>query len=252
MAKLVRKLRARLSSEHPELREFIKNVFGYYPENIHLYELAFRHKSVAQEISHGAKNSNERLEYLGDAIIDAVVADYLFKIFPYKDEGFLTQMRSKMVSRQQLNSLAQQIGLNELINTTKDIKSQPKSLLGDAFEALIGAVYLDKGFEFTKKILVERIIKIKMDIDELEQTELNFKSRLIEWSQKEKNNLEFKHTSAIGINNAKQHEVEVWINNKFISTAKGNNIKAAEQRAAELAFEKLSISLIPDSLSNIT
>jgi ribonuclease III len=239
MAKLVRKLRARLSNPYPELRDFIKNVFGFYPENIHLYELAFRHKSVAQEISHGAKNSNERLEYLGDSILDAVVADYLFKIFPYKDEGFLTQMRSKMVSRQQLNALAQQIGLNDLIHTTKDVKSQPKSLLGDAFEALIGAVYLDKGFDFTKKVLVERIIKIKMDIDELEQTENNYKSRLIEWSQKEKTALEFRHTNSAGVNNSKQHEIEVWVDNKFVSKAKGNNIKAAEQRAAELACGKL-------------
>jgi ribonuclease-3 len=239
MAKIVRKLRARLSNPYPELRDFIKNVFGFYPENIHLYELAFRHKSVAQEISHGAKNSNERLEFLGDAVLDAVVADYLFKIFPYKDEGFLTQMRSKMVSRQQLNALALQIGLNSLIHSTKDVKSQPKSLLGDAFEALIGAVYLDKGFDFTKKVLIERIIKIKMDIDELEQTENNYKSRLIEWSQKEKTNLEFRHTNSVGINNSKQHEIEVWVNSKFIAKAKGNNIKAAEQRAAELACSKL-------------
>ncbi len=235
MAKLVRKLRARLTREFPELRDFIKNVFGFYPENIHLYELALRHKSIATEISHGAKNSNERLEFLGDAILDSVVADYLFKIFPYKDEGFLTQMRSKMVSRQQLNALALQIGLNDLIKTNKDNKSQPKSLLGDAFEALVGAVYLDKGFDFTKKVLVDRIIKIKMDIDELEQTEMNHKSRLIEWSQKEKTKLEFKHTEALGVNNAKQHEIQVWIDDKFVSKAKANNIKAAEQRAAEIA-----------------
>lgn len=235
MAGLVRKIRAKFSKKHPEIKGFIKNVFGFYPENIHLYALALRHKSVAKEISHGAKNSNERLEFLGDSIIDSVVADYLFKLYPYKDEGFLTQMRSKMVSRQQLNSLALQIGLNKLIHTTKDVKSQPKSLLGDAFEALIGAVFLDKGFDFTQEVLVERIIKIKLDIDQLQNTETNYKSRLIEWSQKEKIELEFKHTNEIGVNNAKQHEVEVWVDNKFVSKAKGNNIKAAEQRAAEIA-----------------
>ncbi len=242
MAKIVKRLRARFSGEHPEIKEFIKNVFGFYPENIFLYELAFRHKSMATEISHGAKNSNERLEYLGDSILDAIVADYLFKIYPYKDEGFLTQMRSKMVSRSQLNNLARQIGLSEYIQTTKDIKSQPKSLLGDAFEALVGAIYLDKGFDFTKKVLIERIIKIKLDIDELQQTETNYKSRLIEWSQKEKIEIEFRHTKEIGVNNAKQHEVELWVNKKLVAKTKGNNIKSAEQRAAEIACKQIKNS----------
>jgi len=237
MAKIVRHLRARFSHENTEIKDFIKNVFGFYPENIFLYELAFRHKSVAIEISRGAKNSNERLEFLGDAVIDTIVADYLFKIFPYKDEGFLTKMRSKMVSRNQLNSLGQRIGLFELIKTTKDIHSQPKSLLGDAFEALIGAVYLDQGFDITKKVLVEKIIKIYLDIDELEQTETNFKSCIIEWSQKEKVSVEFKHTQVIGVNNAKQHEIELWLDDKMITKAKANNIKSAEQRAAELAYQ---------------
>ncbi len=243
MAGIVKKLRARFSGEHPEIKDFIKNVFGFYPENIYLYELAFRHKSVATEISHGAKNSNERLEYLGDSILDAVVADYLFKIFPYKDEGFLTKMRSKMVSRAQLNNLARDLGINNYIQSTKDIKSQPKSLLGDAFEALVGAIYLDKGFDFTKKVLVDRIIKIKLDIDELEQTETNYKSRLIEWSQKEKVPIEFKHTQEIGTNKAKQHEIELWVNNKLLAKTKGNNIKSAEQRAAEIACKQIKMDM---------
>ena len=241
MAKIVKKLRARFSNEHTEIKDFIKNVFGFYPENIYLYELAFRHKSVAKEISHGMKNSNERLEFLGDSIIDAVVAEYLFKIFPYKDEGFLTKMRSKMVSRNQLNNLARQLGLADYIESTKDIKSQPKSLLGDAFEALIGAVFLDKGYDFTKKVLVERVIKIKLDIDDLEQTETNYKSRLIEWSQKEKINIEFRHTKEIGVNSAKQHEIELWVGNKLLAKAKGNSIKGAEQRASELACNKIKV-----------
>jgi len=241
MAKIVKKLRARFSNEHPEIKDFIKNVFGFYPENIFLYELAFRHKSVAKDISHGMKNSNERLEFLGDSVIDTVVAEYLFKIFPYKDEGFLTKMRSKMVSRNQLNNLARQLDLGSYIDSTKDIKSQPKSLLGDAFEALIGAVFLDKGYDFTKKVLIERVIKIKLDIDDLEQTETNHKSRLIEWSQKEKIDIEFKHTQETGVNNAKQHEIELWVDKKMVSKAKGNSIKAAEQRASELACIKIKV-----------
>ena len=196
---------------------------------------------MAKDISHGMKNSNERLEFLGDSVIDTVVAEYLFKIFPYKDEGFLTKMRSKMVSRNQLNNLARQLGLADYIESTKDIKSQPKSLLGDAFEALIGAVFLDKGYDFTKKVLVERVIKIKLDIDDLEQTETNYKSRLIEWSQKEKIDIEFRHTQEIGVNNAKQHEIELWVGNKLLAKAKGNSIKGAEQRASELACNKIKV-----------
>jgi len=241
MTKIVKKIRARFSNEHSEIKDFIKNVFGYYPENIYLYQLAFRHKSVAKEISHGMKNSNERLEFLGDSIIDSVIAEYLFKIFPYKDEGFLTKMRSKIVSRNQLNNLARELGIGDYIDSTKDIKSQPKSLLGDAFEALIGAVFLDKGYDFTKKVLIERVIKIKLDIDDLEQTETNYKSRLIEWSQKEKIEIEFKHTQEIGVNNAKQHEIELWINKKMVSKAKGNSIKSAEQRASEIACGKIKL-----------
>ena len=162
-------------------------------------------------------------------------------MFPYKDEGFLTKMRSKIVSRNQLNNLARQLGIGDYIDSTKDIKSQPKSLLGDAFEALIGAVFLDKGYDFTKKVLIERVIKIKLDIDDLEQTETNFKSRLIEWSQKEKIEIEFKHSQEIGVNNAKQHEIELWINKKMVSKAKGNSIKSAEQRAAEIACGKIKV-----------
>lgn len=243
MAKIVKNLRARFSNENTEIKDYIKNVFGYYPENIFLYELAFRHKSVAKEITHGAKNSNERLEYLGDAVLDTVVADYLFKIFPYKDEGFLTKMRSKIVSRSQLNNLSKKIKLGDYVQTTKDVKSHPKSLLGDAFEALVGAIYLDKGFDFTKKVIIDQVIRIHLDIDELLTTETNHKSRLIEWSQKEKVDVEYKHTKEIGVNDAKQHEIELWVNHQHITTTKANNIKAAEQRASEIAIQKLNIKI---------
>ena len=234
-------IKAKFSKENRELIDTLKNIFGFYPGNIFLYQLAFRHKSVAEELQPGVKNSNERLEYLGDAILDAVVADYLFKTFPYKDEGFLTKMRSKMVSRSQLNDLSTKLGITQLIQATKDVRSQPKSLRGDAFEAFIGALYIDKGYDFTKKVIIERIIKLHLDIDELQNTETNFKSRLIEWAQKEKRNIEFRSSKGAIGGNKLLHTVDLYIDDELVSTATDRAIKSAEQRAAEIAFQKESI-----------
>ncbi len=230
--------------EEKELVNSIKNIFGFYPGNIFLYALALRHKSVAEDLQSGVKNSNERLEFLGDAILSAVVADYLFKIFPYKDEGFLTKMRSKMVSRAQLNKLAVKMGVDELIQATKDKGSQPKSLNGDAFEAVIGAIYLDKGYKFTQKVIINRIYKISIDIDELEKTETNYKSRLIEWSQKEKKKIEFRHTKEQASNSRNVHHIDLYIEGDLYASTKDSSIKAAEQSASEKAFIKLQESNI--------
>lgn len=235
---LFRTLRVKYS-KHKELYQSIKNIFGYYPENIFLYQLALRHKSIADEIHPGTKNSNERLEFLGDAILDSVVAEYLFKIFPYKDEGFLTKMRSKIVSRVQLNKLSIKIGISFLVQSSKDTYSQPKSMNGDAFEAMIGAIYLDKGYNFTRKIIIEKIIKLHLDMNELENTETNYKSRLIEWAQKEKKEVEFKVAREVGSGNKRQHIVELFIDQELVATAKDFSIKGAEQLAAEKAFNKL-------------
>jgi ribonuclease-3 len=223
------------------LSKSIKNIFGFYPGNIFLYELAFRHKSKAAEIQKGVKNSNERLEYLGDAILDAIVADYLFKIFPYKDEGFLTKMRSKIVSRAMLNKISNKLGLYELVTATNDKHSQPKSMLGDAFEALVGAIYLDKGYDFAYRVCVEKVINLHLDIDELEHTETNFKSRLIEWSQKEKREVEFKPVKESGTGNNITHEVNLYVDKKFVCNGKDASIKKAEQRASEKAWDILNL-----------
>ena len=146
-------LRTYLSKEK-NLRLSIKNIFGFYPGNIFLYKLALRHKSASRNKINGLKINNERLEYLGDAILGAVVADFLFKRFPYESEGFLTEMRSKIVSRSSLNRLSHKMGLSKLILSSKAQNSHGKSAAGDAFEAFIGALYLDKGYNFSKNIIV--------------------------------------------------------------------------------------------------
>src|ERR1700754_1231151 len=164
----------------------LKNLLGFVPGNLSLYRLAFRHKSVATNVKKGVKNSNERLEFLGDAVLGSVVAEVLFKLYPFEDEGFLTELRSKIVSRVNLNQLARKLGFEQLVEYDSRMVSNTRqgSLLGDAFEALIGAVYLDKGYDFTRNFLVNHIIKAHIDIHKLEQTETNFKSKLIEWCQR--------------------------------------------------------------------
>ena len=161
MFRSVLKFNPSLSSNEKKIYEAVKLICGFYPKNNSLYLLAFRHSSAAVKVKGDVYNSNERLEYLGDAILGAIVAEYLFKTFPFKDEGFLSQIRSRIVSRNQLNKLSIKLGIPQLIES--DLKGLPAgSMFGDAFEAFIGAIYLDHGFEKTKKFIVERIMKFHM------------------------------------------------------------------------------------------
>ncbi len=232
--KKLKPVKAYLSQEK-DLYDAIYSIFGFYPGNIFLYKLAFRHKSAAVELFNGTKISNERLEFLGDAVLSLVVADYLFKKFPFKDEGFLTEMRSKMVSRAQLNTLAEKLGLDPLIETGLTGPTQSRSMMGDALEAFLGALYVDKGYEFCQKVIVSYIIKYYIDINELETQDLNFKSKLLEWTQKTKKVLEFRVVEEKGLNNKKRYLVEALIDRVVVGTGTAFSIKAAEQNAAEEA-----------------
>ncbi len=220
----------------------IKNIFGFYPENIFLYKLAFRHKSQAEELLNGIRVSNERLEFLGDTVLSTVVADYLFRMFPYKDEGFLTEMRSKIVSRTQLNKLSLRLGIDQLIIHTQEKNNVYRSIKGDAFEAIIGAMYLDKGYTFTRKILINRVIKNNFDLNELINTDLNFKSKLIEWAQKEKKSIEFNVVQEVGSGYHKQYVVDVVVNGDVAGNGRDFSIKGAEQNAAMKAIESLGLN----------
>jgi ribonuclease III len=198
-------------------------------------------------VINGHKNSNERLEYLGDAVLSSVVADYLFRKYPLKDEGFLTEMRSKLVSRPHLNKLSQKLGLDKLIHSDQDSGSLYKSINGDAFEALIGAIYLDKGYKFVTKVIINRIIKCHVDIDTLEKTEQNYKSVLLELAQKEKKPVDFKVVDQSGKGFHKQYAVEVSYDRRIIAKGYGFSIKQAEQNGAENAY----IFLNPPETSSI-
>jgi ribonuclease III len=227
-------------STDKKLSRTLKNILGFYPGNIYLYQLALRHKSAAVEIAIGKKSCNERLEYLGDAVLGSIIADFLFHKYPFKDEGYLTQMRSKFVSRVHLNKLSQKMGIDKLIKTDQDSVAQYRSMSGDAFEALVGAIYVDKGYNFTRHIITDRIIKLHIDLDELENQELNFKSKLIEYTQKEKLVLEFRVVDEVGKGYSKQYVVEVFVNDISFGKGMGHSIKVAEQAAAEIAIAKMS------------
>jgi ribonuclease-3 len=230
-------------SKDKELNRAIKNIFGFRPGNIFLYDLAFRHHSAAITINRRIKVSNERLEYLGDAVLSAIVAEYLFKTFPSKDEGFLTQMRSKIVNREQLNKLVIKLGIEQLIHLGNEYHAIPKNLYGDTFEALVGAIYLDKGYLVCKKVIINRVIKMHYDIDELISTRMNYKSLLLEWAQYKRTKVEFRVSNLFLKNRIKQYKVDVLIDNTPYASAVDYTIRGAEKLAAEKTWEMLEESV---------
>ena len=231
-------------SPHRSYFKSLKNLLGFVPGNLSLYRMAFRHRSVAVQTRNGSKNSNERLEFLGDAILGSVVAEVLFKRYPYKEEGFLTEMRSKIVSRVNLNQLSRRLGLDELIELDSRIVNFPikqGSLLGDAFEALVGAVFMDKGYNFTREFLINRIIKPHVDIHQLELTETNFKSKLIEWCQRHGKDISFEVIENAQGENVKLFTIQINVDGEIFGIGIDYNKKNAEKLAAEKTCVALNI-----------
>lgn len=169
-------------------------ILGFYPRNIEYYKQALLHKSSSIKAGKGRLLNNERLEFLGDAILDAVVADIVYKKFEGKREGFLTNTRSKIVQRDTLNRVAVEIGLDKMIVYTTKQSSHNSYMCGNAFEALVGAIYLDRGYRACKKFMEERIINQYLNLEKVSRKEVNFKSKLIEWSQKNKFEINFNLT----------------------------------------------------------
>ncbi|RPA68351.1 ribonuclease III [Cyclobacteriaceae bacterium YHN15] len=222
----------------------IKHMVGSKPFNLSLYKLAIKHVSVAEETINGFKISNERLEYLGDAVLGAVVAEFLFLKFPFRDEGFLTETRSRIVNREALNQIAIKIGLAKVVNNEYKGKnlSSHKSIYGDTLEAIVGAVYLDRGYKFCKKFILKCII-IHFDVDDIISTTSNFKSKIIEWSQKENKEVDFKTISVTGNQRFKEFHVQLFVGGELLSEGKGPTKKKAEQEASKNACEKLNIAI---------
>lgn len=227
-------------------RSFYKqlcNVLGFAPGTLSLYETALSHRSVKES----ADENNERLEYLGDAILSGIVADYLFKKYPYKGEGFLTEMRSKMVNRQTLNEIAIKMGLKKItIYNKNDGSLKVSQIFGNTLEALVGAIYVDKGFNQTKQWVLKRIIIPHMFVDDLENLEINHKNKLYGWANKNGKNLEFETLDERFENGRRLFTVGAVVDGELISEGKAFNKKDASQIASQLAVVKLGLGKVEE------
>jgi ribonuclease-3 len=228
---------AKKKNSEKEIAKFLKNVLGLRPKNLDIYKMAFIHSSASSKSVVCNAINNERLEYLGDAVFNAVIADYLFKKFPLHPEGPLTEMRSKIVCRDHLNKLSRKMGLAELV--VLEMNCRPKSIHGDAFEALIGAVYLDKGYKKTKDIIINKLLLTFMDLDSVLQEEYNYKSKLLNWAQKNHHKVRFENRAKDNPKGKKIFISRCYLDDKLIAEAEDFTIKKADQYAAEQAWEEL-------------
>ncbi|MFC5271487.1 ribonuclease III [Adhaeribacter terreus] len=232
----------RLFSQDKALSAAIKQITGLEPQNVRLYRTALTHTSVLKQTSAGRHETNERLEFLGDAILGAVVAEFLYKKFPYKQEGFLTEIRSRIVNREMLNSVAIRIGLNTLVKTDQGSNNfRYKSINGNALEALVGAIYLDKGYKTTRRFILDVLVKPHIDVHTLVTTTTNFKSKLIEWAQSQNKNIRFEVVNVKPQGNVTEFTSEVFLNDEPVALGHGHSKKRAEQAAAEKALQALDV-----------
>ncbi len=225
-------------SKDPSFEQQLKNVLGISTHNLLLYRTAMSHRSVKET----ADENNERLEYLGDAVLSAIIADYLFKRYPYKGEGFLTEMRSKMVNRQQLNDIALKMGLRKITFYNKfDNALKGSQIFGNTLEALVGAVYLDKGYLKTHSWVLKQIVIPHMYVDDLEMIDINLKNKLIGWANKNGKTLSFDLIEEKMEGSRRLFTINAMLDGQILSQGKGYNKKDASQVAAQVAVEKLSL-----------
>ncbi len=234
MRNLVRKIFSSKSNFETNLR----NVLGYTPGDLQLYKTALSHRSVKE----GSDQNNERLEFLGDAVLSAIVADYLFKKYPYKGEGFLTEMRSKMVNRATLNDIALKMGLKKITIYNKgDNSLKISQIFGNTLEALLGAIYLDLGYSKTKKWVTKNIIAPHLYMEDLEVLEINQKNKLYGWANRNGKTLEFETLDERLENGRRLFTIGAVVNGELIAEGKAYNKKDASQIAAQAAVEKLGL-----------
>ena len=225
------------SSPDKQLLLQLEHLLGFSPRHIAYYRLALMHRSRPEEI----EDNNERLEFLGDAILGAIVAEYLFKKYPYQPEGYLTELRSKIVRRETMNNVALRMGLNKLVQYNQHDRGLSRShIFGNALEALIGAVYLDQGFTKTRKFILNQIIRAYIDLDTMESTDTNFKNQLLSWAQRNNRILSFDTIDEKMESTRKLFTVGIVLDGEVVATGTGYNKKEAGQVAAKNALELLN------------
>lgn len=218
----------------------IQSIIGQKPHRIELYKLAMVHSSASIEVK-GQKKNNERLEFLGDAILGAVVTDYLFDKYPHREEGQLTNIRSKIVSRKHLNAVGKDLGLDTLIEFNPSRGTQAKSIHGDAFEALVGAIYLDLGYQAAKSFLRNQLLQ-NLNLEDLSRTLASHKSALLEWGQKNRYQISFKVIKTEGQSHNPLYTVACYRNNEPLGKGQGTTKKKAEEEAARKVFQALNLT----------
>lgn len=228
-------------SRDKRLTTAIRNITGFTPGNLDLYRLATLHSSKALEVN-GVRQSNERLEYLGDAILGAAVADFLFRKFPFQDEGFLTEIRSRLVNRETLNQLAHRIGLTEIVEYDSRHVQLQRAILGNTLEAIVGAAYLDKGYLRTRKFVIDKLIQPYLNIDQVIQADANFKSKVIEWGQRLGRQIRFEVVDVRKGQHQREFITQVLVDDQPYGKGYGSSKKRAEQDAAQKTCLELGIS----------
>ena len=227
------------SSSQQQLILQLEHLLGFTPKHIAYYNLAFMHRSKPDD----ATDSNERLEFLGDAILGAIVAEYLFKKYPYQPEGYLTELRSKIVRRETMNNVALRMGLNKLVQYNQNDRGLSRShIFGNALEALIGAVYLDQGFVKSRKFILNQLIRPYIDLDMMESTDTNYKNQLLSWAQRNNHVLAFETLEEKTEGTRRLFTIGIMLNGDLVAQGSGYNKKEAGQVAAQKGLEALKVN----------
>ncbi|SEP87991.1 RNAse III [Hyunsoonleella jejuensis] len=214
----------------------LQNILGYKPKNISIFRKAFTHRSMNIKDSKGNAINYERLEFLGDAMLSAVIASHLFQEVPSGDEGYLTKMRSKVVSREHLNELGKELNLIDLVESKIPAGQFGDNIHGNLFEALVGAIFLDKGYKYCERFIYKRVITPHVDIEQLEGKVISYKSLLIEWCQKEKKIFGYNVYEDTGNDDVRHFSVKLSIDDKIVAKARATSKKKAEEKASKRAF----------------
>jgi ribonuclease-3 len=236
---VIRKFYNHFFSSDKQFARSVANIIGFTPSNLQIFKQAFSHKSAVDPKLHTV-TSNERLEYLGDSLLSTIVAEYLFQKYPNSNEGFLTKMRSKIVKRKTLNRIADDMGIDVVLQENNDTRLS-ESMKGNALEALVGAIYLEKGFDKTKEIVVTKILRRHLNIQNLEDTDDNYKSQLLEYCQKNGSEIDYRVIERFKMENRDRFKIAVYVNGKEIASGEDFNKKSAEQNASFKALKSLGI-----------
>ncbi|MGA1978555.1 MAG: ribonuclease III [Bacteroidales bacterium] len=237
---LLNKLNGTIILNKKDFISRLRKILGFRPGNARLYEAAFIHRSASYVLPGGKRINNERLEYLGDAVLDAILSDFLFDKYPESTEGFMTKIRSRIVNRDVLNQLAVSMGINEILISNVSASHPTKNLYGDALEALIGSVFIDKGFNKTKKVFIDKVLNRYLDLDKIISVDTDYKSLVFEWVQKNKAALMFEYNEEYDSDNKKTvFTAALSINRELFGRGQGDSKKEAEQEASGQAWKRI-------------